>query len=39
MPRPELSAQQRVLDFDAPIRTTPLPQAAVSQWLDRRFER
>jgi hypothetical protein len=39
MPRPELSPQQRVLDFDAPIRNTSLSQAAVSQWLERRFER
>jgi hypothetical protein len=39
MPRPELSPQQRVLDFDAPIRNTSLSQAAVSQWLEGRFER
>ena len=39
MPRPELSPQQRMLDFDAPIRNTSLSQAAVSQWLERRFER
>jgi hypothetical protein len=39
MPRPELSPQQRVLDFDAPIRNTSLSQAAVSQWLERRFDR
>jgi len=39
MPRPELSPQQRVLDFDAPIRNTSLSQVAVSQWLEGRFER
>jgi hypothetical protein len=39
MPRPELSPQQRVLDFDAPIRNTSLSQAAVSEWLEGRFER
>jgi hypothetical protein len=39
MPRPQLSPQQRVLDFDAPIRNTWLPQAAVSRWLDGRFDR
>jgi hypothetical protein len=39
MPRPELSRQQRVLDFDAPIRNTWLPQTAVSAWLEGRFAR
>jgi hypothetical protein len=39
MPRPELSPQQQVLDFDAPIRNTSLSKAAVSQWLEGRFER
>jgi hypothetical protein len=39
MPRPELSRQQRVLDFDAPIRNTSLSQAAVARWLEGRFER
>jgi hypothetical protein len=39
MPRPELSPQQQVLDFNAPIRNTSLSQAAVSQWLEWRFER
>jgi hypothetical protein len=39
MPRPELSPQQRALDFDVPIRNTSLSQAAVSQWLEGRFDR
>jgi hypothetical protein len=39
MPRPDLTPQQWVLDFDAPIRNTPLSQAAISEWLKERFDR
>jgi len=38
MPRPDLAPQQWMLDFDAPIRNTPLSQAAISEWLKERFD-
>jgi hypothetical protein len=39
MPRPDLTPQQRALDFAAPIRNTSLSEAAISEWLKERFDR
>jgi hypothetical protein len=38
MPRPDLTPQQWVLDFAAPIRNTSLSEAAISEWLKERFD-